>query len=205
MFNRKCIFKGSIFRCYVRLPECMLNFRRVHFKNISGWWRNNCPAAVESWSPYRKFMKFTFKLTFGNFGTSKITQLKRKIIWTIHPPWLWVQNVHVPMVLWVSNPLVNQISLASTVVISTCSHTTSISQLGSYWNYPRESYCWWFVRNPANSPVEVGIRLSHNLQGLKNIPGPSWPGLFGISSINISRTFPVSVSRQVAYRSVHPP
>ena len=40
----------------------------------------------------------------------------------------------------------------------------------NFTNFMNEhSYCWW-VRNPANSPVEVGS-LSHYSQGFKNIPG----------------------------------
>ena len=35
-----------------------------------------------------------------------------------------------------------------------------------------QSYCWWFVRNPVNSPVEVGS-LSHYLQGFIH-PNGGW-------------------------------
>ena len=31
MFNRKYIFKGSIFHCYVRLPECIPNIQFITF------------------------------------------------------------------------------------------------------------------------------------------------------------------------------
>ena len=44
-------------------------------------------------------------------------------------------------------------------------------------------YCWWFVRNPARKPVEVGS-LSHYLQGFIILYIPNHPRWCRISSTN---------------------
>ena len=48
MFNRKYIFKGSIFHCYVSLPECrswtneiqMISRKKQIYKSRAGWWQS---------------------------------------------------------------------------------------------------------------------------------------------------------------------
>ena len=109
MFNMKYIFKGSIFQCYVRLPECNNQKRlwRIQQQTVSffqkkkGWWwnftwgkeRNTIFFELhqESSSPYRNFL--SPKKTTGVPENVRNAPLKTNMEPENHP---FEKEIHLP-------------------------------------------------------------------------------------------------------------